>query len=183
MSIFIGLAILASLCGSFVWFLITKQWLYAFFPGFALFIMIRPLLSAKTNRYTQSITGALTILALVGVVAATVYWLSWFIALLVGSFLFLICLSALPYKTQRRIKKPFAVVLLACSIWVVFNKAWLFLIPIAVLMLMLVSKFQPILGTYDDESDELRRVNPATGLPMIGGFDTAGNPYGSSNDI
>lgn len=32
--------------------------------------------------------------------------------------------------------------------------------------------------SYEDEQD----INPATGLPMVGGVDTRGNPYGSSGN-
>ena len=35
-------------------------------------------------------------------------------------------------------------------------------------------------GTIPDNNDVI--INPATGLPMQGGVDSAGNPYGMNND-
>jgi len=34
----------------------------------------------------------------------------------------------------------------------------------------------------DEYSDDYSEINPATGLPMIGEVDVAGNPYGTSDD-
>lgn len=53
--------------------------------------------------------------------------------------------------------------------------------------LMAVSMASGGSGTYadDDESGWQRRpddYNPATGLPMVGGFDTGGNPFGFDNN-
>lgn len=37
-------------------------------------------------------------------------------------------------------------------------------------------------GRMGTREHELSQINPATGLTMVGGFDIAGNPYGSSSD-
>lgn len=51
------------------------------------------------------------------------------------------------------------------------------------------SIFEPMGSTLGSDSDDdmFRHVsqieiNPATGLPMVGGVDVAGNPYGTSSD-